>query len=232
MTEPSPDLDARLARLAARKAGPGAALPTRTPPAGPAQARRRHPAAAGRILSVGLSSSAFLSMVAGFGAQTPASAASNTIAAATRAQTAGTATARPTTSLTARPPKVVVKDVHHVIYVDQWGRPIPAASVPKVTPTLPSPSQPPAGSGPAPSNRRDTSGVPSWTAPPPPNSGPGSTAPAAPSSPATPAPPGPPPTNPRVTPAPTTPPVTSAPVTVVTAPPPPPPPVCSGTKCP
>ena len=92
MTEPNPDLDARLARLAARKAATGkaatggeAGAPTPTPnpastagptaPPGTRRRRRKHPAAAGRILSVGLSSSAFLSMVAAF-AQTGASGTS------------------------------------------------------------------------------------------------------------------------------------------------------------
>ena len=106
---------------------PSAAAPAKN-------AKRRHPAAAGRILSVGLSSSAFLSMIAAFGSQTSgASAASSLKTPLTRPR---------------RAPKIVIKDVHHTIYVDQCGRPIAAPSVPKGLTALPGATQPAAGSGP------------------------------------------------------------------------------------
>jgi hypothetical protein len=269
MTEPNPDLDARLARLAARKAASGGAKPERTAEAAPTRAssrssadnvaslhlaasddmtptvaappkrkRRRHPAAAGRILSVGLSSSAFLSMIAAFGSETSSASA------------AASAVKTPVTRAAPRP-KIVVKDVHHTIYVDQWGRPIAAPALPKGATALPASTQPPAGSGPKQSSGggsygATTPGAPaSWPTSPTPGGG---NAPAAggggssasPGAPANPVPapspsqpnPGPTPTTPHVTPAPTTPPATSPPVTVVTTPPPPPPPPCSGSKCP
>ena len=159
MTEPNPDLDERLARLAQRKASSRSTTPNRpasaaaTAPTTPTEvasinpgtraapakrARRRHPAAAGRILSVGLSSSAFLSMVAAFGSQ-PASGASGAVAATVPKQSAAKAAPRP---------KIVIKDVHHITYVDQWGRPVAPPSVPAGIAVVPGSGQPAAGSVP------------------------------------------------------------------------------------
>jgi hypothetical protein len=73
----SADLDARLARLTARRAAFGAV--TRAEPGHTTLGRfgrRRHPAAATRLLVAGLSLSAFLSIIASIGASTPASGAS------------------------------------------------------------------------------------------------------------------------------------------------------------
>src|SRR5450432_4205229 len=64
------DVDERLARLAARRAGSDAAVAL--------PRRRGHPAAATRVLVAGLSVSAFLSIVASLGATAPASGASTT----------------------------------------------------------------------------------------------------------------------------------------------------------
>jgi len=227
MTEPTPDLDARLARLAARKAGARAATPTgtseqpsarateraaehATPSARATRTRRRHPAAAARILSLGLSSSAFFSMVAAFGQQTTWSAPPVPVS---RARTV-TTIPRP-----APRAKVIVKDVHHIVFTDRYGRPIPASSVPKGAPIYPKGSLPPAGLPPVPSasanQQRST-----WS--PPPSAAPTVNVPA----PAAPAP-APAPSAPA---APTPPP--TAPPPVVTTPPPPPPPACSGSTCP
>jgi hypothetical protein len=237
MTEPTPDLDERLARLAARKTS--ARTPTATGTSAPAAAsasvtavpsaatptrsRRRHPAAAARILSVGLSSSAFFSIIGAFGEQN-ATHASNT---------AGALVSLPAASATRAPVRttVVEKVVHHVLYVDQYGRPIPPPTVPAAGAAVPTGNRPATGSG------QSRSSAPVWN-----NPGAGTPAVAPPPTP-TPAgaPPvaGPAPTPPAVTPHPTTPPSpspapkpTPPPPTVVTTPPPPPPPACSGTKCP
>ncbi len=237
MTEPNPDLDARLARLAARKAATGnraapeppsaatASGPTR--PTGARRGRRKHPAAAGRILSFGLSSSAFLSMVAAF-AQTGA---------------AGTSTAAiVTTPVTARVrTKVVVKDVHHAVYVDQFGRPVAAPSVPTGATIAPAGSQPAAGASPGHSGASVPSGGATSSAPwpgagsssntPPPVSSPPPTSGLTPPAPGG----GPTPTTAHVTPPPTVPPTTPTTAHVTpptTVPPPPPPPPCTGSKCP
>jgi len=225
MTESTPDLDERLARLAARKAGPKPAAPadgtsttataataTATAPAR-ARTRRKHPAAAARILSLGLSSSAFLSIIGVFGQQHPG-------------QTSNVAAAPVARRITpVRVPvhtKVVVKYLHHTVYVDQYGRPVSAAT---------------AANGPArsPAQHSGTGSAPQYSAPATgfPASGSPAVAPAVPPpAPVT----GPAPTNPAVAPAPTPAPAPAPrptpPPPVVTTPPPPPPPACSGTKCP
>lgn len=221
MTEPAPDLDERLARLAARKAGAARAPEEPRASAGVSgrhRRRRKHPAAAGRILSLGLSSSAFFAFVGAMGTHPPTP---HTPVAAT----APPAGSRRVVVVT----KVVVRAVHHVEYVDQYGRPVPAALLAKSA--LPGSAAPTAGGGATPSvppgfgsPSGRTTASPSVGAPPPastPNSPPVA--------------PGLPPATVQVSPPPshtpaTTPPVT-APPTVVTTPPPPPP-ACSGTKCP
>jgi hypothetical protein len=111
MTEPSPDLDERLTRLAARQAGAKPSAPR-------ARTRRKHPAAAARILSLGLSSSAFLSIIGVFGEQ---QAHISNLAAARPARPVAPALRTPV------PTKVVVKYVHHRVYVDRYGRPVAPA---------------------------------------------------------------------------------------------------------
>jgi hypothetical protein len=225
--EPVTDLDERLARLAARKTTTGAA------PAKPARTRRKHPAAAGRILSLGLSSSAFFSLVGALGAQTTASGASTNAAAPP--PSIARATAGPPTTGSAPRPKVVVKVVHHALYLDKLGHPIAPTSLPKGAVVTPLPSQP-GGASPKPGG----AGTPADSAPsaPPQTVSPAPNAPTT-ATPATPpattlVPPAPQPTPTTVhVPTPTTaPPSTSPPTTVFTPPPPPPPPVCSGTRCP
>jgi hypothetical protein len=244
MTEHTPDLDERLARLAARKATRGTAAQTTltgiavVAPEGPGAAgpvargtrsRRRHPAAAGRILSVGLSSSAFLSIVAAFGSQPTASAAATGAIAMERNASAPRAPAPPVSR-----PKVVVTEVHHPVYVDQRGRPIPAAALPKSLKAAPTSTTPAAGAPPLKSGGSSTSGPPASPSPSLTQPAPGGTAggSGSPTAPAPGHPPTPTPAPIHVSPGPTTPPATSPPATVVTIPPPPPPPACSGTKCP
>ncbi len=91
-------------------------------------------------------------------AQAPASAASSV---GPRAVAAGPPTTRP-----APPPKVVVKSVHHVVYVDQWGRPIAPASLPKGLTTVPAATQPAAGTGPKNPTGAGSSGWPAPSHPP------------------------------------------------------------------
>jgi hypothetical protein len=139
-----------------------------------------------------------------------------------------TATAPPpktrTTKTTIRP-KVVVKDVHHVLYVDQYGRPVdprlvlPRASAPTTlandaasanTPTLRGTPAPSVGVAAAPARI----GAPAPPAP-------AASAPAP-----APTPVAPPPV--RVSPPPTH---AAPPPTVLKPPPAPTPPPCTGSKC-
>jgi hypothetical protein len=206
MSEPTPDLDERLARLAARK--------TISPDA-PTRSRRRHPAAAARILSLGLSSSAFFSIIGAFGEQS-ATHTSNAAGARVSLPTASPAPVRTT---------VVEKVVHHVLYVDRYGRPIPAPTVSAAGAALPNANRATSGSGQsrsaAPVWNNHPSGTPAAVAPTPTLGGASSA-------------PGPAPATPAVTPYPTPAPAPTPPPqpVVTTPPPPPPPPACSGTQCP
>jgi hypothetical protein len=192
MTEPVTHLDERLARLAARKTTTGIATPSGASSGATAKGarkRRKHPAAAGRILSLGLS---------------------------------------------APRPKVVVKVVHHSLYIDRLGHPIAPTSLPKGAVVTPLPSQP-AGTSPKPGGAGTPAVGTPWAPP--------QTMSPAPNVPTTATPATPPattllpptsqptPTTVRV-PTPTTAPPSTSPPTTVFAPPPPPPPACSGTRCP
>jgi hypothetical protein len=218
MTGPgeNPDLDERLARLAARRAASSGSKAESADPAaqdrivarGPERKRRAHPAAAGRILAAGLSTSAFFSLMAAFAARAPA-AGTPVVAAAPPAGLAGA-----TGPTRHQKPKIVTKVRHHTVYVDQYGHRI----------------SPPQGQGaatfapaPLPSGPVAPVGTSAVTAPP-------AAAPVATPVTATPAPP--PATSPPATVPPPAPPPTAPPTTVFTPPPPPPPPPCSGTKCP
>ena len=232
MSDQTPNLDERLARLAARKAGapiaPSAerSVERATGTGRAPRARRRHPAAAGRVLSLGLSSSAFLAMVAAF--------AAHPVTWTAPKATSSSAAAGPRNAGPAGRPRVVVKNVHHVLYVDQYGRPIASPSPARIALLEAAARQPAAapaatasggGSGSGRSRTWSPSASPSV------GSAPSAPAPGVPAQ----APVAQPPTATPPTvhvPPPTSPPVTSAPVTVVTTPPPPPPPACSGTKCP
>ncbi len=224
MTEPTPDLDERLARLAARKAGaprvPSEPASTDAGVPGPPRQRRKHPAAAGRILSLGLSASAFLAIIGAMGTHT--SAPHKPVAAA-----APPVDNRRPVVIT----KVIVREVHHVEFVDQYGRPVPSALLAKSAAagtTTASPgaaAAPSARSGTAPSSGGSTY-IPTAGAPAPSPQAP-VPAPVAPGLPPATVHQSPPPS-----PTPVTNPPVTAPPTVVTTPPPPPPPACSGTKCP
>jgi len=223
MTEPT-NLDERLARLAARKSGAAQASAavdaTTTSPqtagvGAKARSRRKHPAAAGRILSVGLSSSAFLSIVAAFGSQTASGATTSNYAAGPPATLA---------------PRVVVQDVHHKMYVDQYGHVlVPVTTAGSTTPgasTAPGATTSggvtfvPAPSGGGGGSSSGGGGGSSTPVTSPPSGGGGGGG-----SPVT----SPPVTSPPVTSPPvTSPPVTSPPVTS----PPTTAPKCSGSKCP
>ncbi len=235
MTEPVTHLDERLARLAARKTTTGIATPSGASSgatAKRARKRRKHPAAAGRILSLGLSSSAFFSLVGALGAQATASGASTNAGAAP--PLARAATAGPPTTRSAPRPKVVVKVVPHSLYVDRLGHPIAPTSLPKGAVVTPLPSQP-AGASPKPGGAGTPAVGTPWAPP--------QTMSPAPNVPTTATPATPPattllpptsqptPTTVRV-PTPTTAPPSTSPPTTVFAPPPPPPPACSGTRCP
>ena len=268
----NPDIDDRLARLAARRAAAPARPPRPAPTATTTDAavtdmvvtddfkpraatdkrvrtKRGHPAAAGRILAAGLSSSAFFSIIAALGAQTPASGTTSVAAAALHLPAGGPLT----TSLAgAGRPKVVVKVVHHTMYVDADGHPVPRPAgriAPQPAPGKTTPGSAGAASAPAGAGSPAV-GAPSSSAPP--VAGTGSPAPVPVSSPVsapvtvptpgtTPRPvqtpttgPAPVPTpapvstpTPAPAPAPTTP-----PTTVFTPPPPPQPPACTGSRCP
>jgi hypothetical protein len=246
MSGENPDLDERLARLAARRAASSgskaqpAARPrparadadkeaaTAPPPDPTAQdrivarrperKRRAHPAAAGRILAAGLSTSAFLSLMAAFAARAPAAGVPVVATAPPRAKVPGA-----TGPVHHPKPKVVTKVRRHTVYVDQYGRPYsPSTAAMQGGAAAPSPSSSgtpgpiatPSAVAPLPS-APVVNPIPS--APPP--STPGGAPPATGRAPA-PTPP------PRPTPAP------APPTTVFTPPPPPAPPPCSGTKCP
>jgi hypothetical protein len=230
----NPDLDERLARLAARRAASSGskAKPAARPrparaaggkasasaPLGPAaqdrivarrpeRKRRAHPAAAGRILAAGLSTSAFLSLMAAFAARAPAAGAPVVATAPPRANVPGA-----TGAVRHRKPKIVTKVRHHTVYVDQYGRPYSplTAATPNSSSGTSGPIVPPSAVAPLPSTPVVT---PITPAPPPP------------------APGGAPPvTAPAPAPAPT--PRPAPPTTVFTPPPPRAPPPCSGTKCP
>jgi hypothetical protein len=121
----NPDLDDRLARLAARRAAssgsnttpaPDPTAPDRNVARRPARKRRAHPAAASRILAAGLSTSAFLSLMAAFAARAPAAGTPVVATAPPRANIPGA----PGT-VRHRKPKIVTKVRHHTVYVDQYG---------------------------------------------------------------------------------------------------------------
>jgi len=217
MSSEKPDLDERLARLAARRAASGSKEKRAAPHPDPVEkdrivarrperrGRRAHPAAAGRILAAGLSTSAFFSLMAAFAARAPAAGTAVVATAPPRVRVVGASGAGP---VHRRKPKVKTVVRHHKVYVDQYGRPIG------------SPTGPGTGSS-GPTYAPPSSGA---VVPPGPVSiSPITSPPAAPiASPPAPSPPAPAPA----------PPPTAPPATVFTPPPPPPPPPCSGTKCP
>lgn len=184
-----------------------------TPPIAVRPNRRRHVAAAGRVLAAGASASAFLLIVAGLAAHPPAwaSGTASGTAGAPEATTAVPTTVVPPPTVPPPPPTlppvpetvVVVEQVHRRVYVDQFGNPV-------------DPNALPAGAAPTPDGAPPSGG---GSASPPPRSG---------GAPATSAPPsggGAPP--PAAAPKPAPPPTAAAP-----KPPPPPPPKCTGSKCP
>jgi hypothetical protein len=210
---PDGNLDDRLARLAARRSAAGAPTPTRV------RAKKKpHPAAASRILVAGLSTSAFLSIIAALGSQAPASGTTKTAVATAppRVRTTEGTLAPRRADATTTPTTIVVKVRRHVVLVDPQGKPI--ATVP-ATSALAHAGTPSTNAFSSPSTRA------AFNAP-------ASSAPVFAPTP-TPAPPPPAGTPaPKPTPAPTPPPTTATPpTTVFKPPPPPPPPPCTGTKC-
>ncbi len=210
------NLDERLAQLAARRAS--ASSPQDAAPRVAPKARRAHPAAAARVFAAGLTTSSFLAIVTALGAQQPASA---TKAASARprgpvTQPFGTTSLPPTTK-----PKVVEKTVHHVVYVDKYGRPVSPSLVAMagaITST---------GAANGSGGRTYSSGAGATHYVSAPSGGSGATPAVVPSNPTTPSNPTQKPPTTSPSPAPTSP-----PVTVQTPPPPPPAPPCTGSKCP
>jgi hypothetical protein len=212
MTDQQHDqLNERLAQLAARRSA-------NTSPAAAPGKRRRHRALASRLVAAGLSASAFLSIIGSLSARASASGGSKVAAAPPRAKTGASSARGASTKPKSKP---IVKTRHHVVYVDQHGRTIPAALVPSLTssstpgtaaaswhPTYPA-SSTTAYVAPSPA---PAPAAPVYVAP-----APVATAPPAAVPPVT----APPATNPP-----------PPPTTVFKPPPPPPPPSCSGTKCP
>jgi hypothetical protein len=205
----TPDLDARIAALAERRASTAPPAPS---PA-PSKRKRRHAAPAARILSGGLSASALIALVAAIGAGDVAKEAA-----------ASGPAMRPVATKVATPTTVVVRERHYVQYVDRDGRPIaPPAMPPAAAATAPVPEQqnqpvparPAAGASPP--NVPAFAPVPSPVSVPAANPGSAPDATRVPGNKTT--------TPPATTPV-TTPPVTSTPTTLA-----PPPPPCSGSKC-
>lgn len=225
---PTVDVDAeraaRLQRLQARRSGSAAATPVASAPSslgtsvGAARptpnrvTRRRHAAPRGRVLAAGLSASAFVGGMTTIAAHPKVwtTSASSALLPSTAAN--GTPTPAPSTTLPPVPPTVVVvKEVHHTVYVDQYGHPIAGTRVPVTTKRTSSVS---GSTGAAPARRVSGSSTPAPTSAstgslPVPASGTSSGSST------------PPPAS-----APTPSPTTTAP-----PPPPPPPPTCSGSKC-
>ena len=94
--------------------------------------RRRHAAPAGRVLAAGISASAFLGGMAAIGANPPswASGATTTGNGALPVPVPPPSTLPPTTAAPVPSTVVVVEEVHHQLYVDQYGNPIDGSAVP------------------------------------------------------------------------------------------------------
>ena len=190
--------------------------------------RRKHAAAAARVLAAGLSGTGFLFGVAALAAkpvtwsEPSANASGGVPDPAPQPEPAPVAPVTPVTV-------VIVERRHRPVYVDEQGNPVDPAAL-SIAPAQPSARPAPAGST-APVARPTTSGATpprqTGTAAPAARPAPATTvSPAAGTSPATPGTP--------VAAVPTTQTTTNAvtPTTVTTVPPPPPPPRCSGSKCP
>lgn len=221
-------LDDRLAQLAARRAAAGgrakplaqhAADPNED---APRRNKRAHPAATGRVLAASLSTSAFLSIVTALSAQSAPSGAATV-------KFTNAAPPRPPTRATT-PTTIVVRTVHHTVYVDANGNPVAVLPVPATgtAGTHPMaatvPQRTTYGSRYTYSAPRGTTYAPVYHAPTPvyaPPSQPGTHPAPVPA-------PAPAPTTPKA-PAPTP---TAPPTTAYHAPAPPPPPACTGSKCP
>ena len=251
MSAPPTDLDDRVARLAARRAAsrPAAAVTAVAASEGSTKARlpltmrrkKNHPAWSARLITANLTTAAFLSIIVALAVQQTSYASATYAAAKPRGRI---------TPLHKAKPKVIVKnvDVHHKMYFDANGNPIPADKIPKnalITPaTAPGATTPATTSvipnfGGAPSAPSSGGGATHTTYGSAPSSGGGAPAPAPSAPPAGGGGGGTPPatssqTTPHTTPA-TTPATTprTTPTTVhVTPPPPPPPPPCTATTCP
>ena len=142
----------RLARLAQRQS------PRSTPTAG-ARVRRGHRGGATRILTAGLSTAAFLAIVAAFAARPPAWSTA-TAAATPVPVTSSPTTAPPVTAVTPipvppspAPPETIVvyETLHRTVYVDDAGHPVdPDAmgTMPGAPPPAPAPEPSPAATVP------------------------------------------------------------------------------------
>ena len=197
----SGDIDARLARLAARRAAS----------AGPNRRRAtKRPARIGRILAAGLSSSAFFSVIAALAAQSPAAGTTVATAPPPVAWNPDRLPVTPPALPAGGRPRVVVKVVHHPTATVHAKGPTPSTGPPSATlrpatvttgTSAPVPETTPPPAATAPTTTPPATTVPPSTVPP-------TTAPPARKAPTT--------TSPPAKAPPTTPPTTKAPTTTTT----------------